>query len=142
MNNDIERMVADLEAVAVAGDPPAQYDLSVLYRDLARPQLSLAHFDRAESLTRAAAATGLPTAVDTLRNWRRLRYAFRGFIEPGNRCLTSRSTGRGSLVQHDPSLLWGPNRGLTSIPWADTNARCRKPLSLLLQQADASRRVR
>ena len=83
MNKDIERMIVDLESVAVGGDPQAQYDLSVLYRELARRQLSWAHFEKAESLTRAAAAAGLPTAVDALGHWDTLRNAFTRVIERG-----------------------------------------------------------
>jgi hypothetical protein len=74
-------MVANLEPTAASDDPQAQYDLSVLYRDLARRQLSWEHFEKAESLTLAAAAAGLPAAVDSLGNWDTLRYAFTRFIE-------------------------------------------------------------
>ena len=81
MTNDVVRMVADLEPVATGGDVEAQYDLSVLYRDLARRQLSWAHFDKAEALTRAAAAAGLPAAVSALRHWERVRYAFTRLME-------------------------------------------------------------
>lgn len=81
MNKDIEQMMADLEPLANGGDPQAQYNLSVLYHDLARRNLSWVHFERAESLTRSSAGAGLPAAVQALGNWDTLRHAFTRHIE-------------------------------------------------------------
>lgn len=81
MTSDIEQMVADLEPTADRGNPQAQYDLSILYHDLVRRQLSWTHFDRAEALTRSAAEAGLPAAIQALAGWPTLRYAFSRHVE-------------------------------------------------------------
>ena len=74
--NEIEKMMADLESRTAVGDAEALYDLSVLQYDLAVRRPSPEHFAKAEDLLRKATAAGLANATKRLSDWEVLRYAF------------------------------------------------------------------
>jgi hypothetical protein len=68
----LQNMIDDGEKEAASGDPQAQHNLALLYRDLAVRRKSSEILSKSKQLEELAAAQGLPGAARNLEFW----YAF------------------------------------------------------------------
>jgi TPR repeat protein len=69
VERDLENWIKDAEKAAASGTPQAQYDLAVLYQDLALRRKSTELMARAKSLVELSAKAGVAEAKRALEHW-------------------------------------------------------------------------
>jgi hypothetical protein len=67
--NDLLQCIADAEKKAESGQPADQYDLAILYQDLAERRKSRELMNKAKALVEIAAWAGIENAVRDLEHW-------------------------------------------------------------------------